>query len=146
MLHIPQHTPKPYVYATSWWNADTVDQYLRWAWLSLRLPCIHPAGGWAGGAACGRPAALGAARLPAAASATSAGAASSARRAPRAGAPPAARVADPPPARRPRCCLPLWPWRRDRSQPIWVSLSQGRAELYRDILQLELGNSPHLQE
>ena len=35
---------------------------------------------------------------------------------------------------------------RDRSQPIWVSLSQGRAELYRDILQLELGSSPYLEQ
>lgn len=35
---------------------------------------------------------------------------------------------------------------RDRSQPIWVSLSQGRTELYRDILQLELGNCPYLEE
>ncbi|PRW45747.1 chorismate lyase isoform B [Chlorella sorokiniana] len=63
MLHIPDPHSKAYVYATSWWNADTVDQYLR-----------------------------------------------------------------------------------DRSQPIWVSLSQGRTELYRDILQLELGNCPYLEE
>lgn len=35
---------------------------------------------------------------------------------------------------------------RDRSQPIWVSLSQGRTELYRDILQLEHGNCPFLEE
>lgn len=29
MLHIPDPHSKAYVYATSWWNADTVDQYLR---------------------------------------------------------------------------------------------------------------------
>ncbi|PSC72581.1 chorismate lyase [Micractinium conductrix] len=63
MLHIPDPHSRPYVYATSWWNADTVDDLLR-----------------------------------------------------------------------------------DRSQPIWVSLSQGRAELYRDILQLELGSSPYLEQ
>lgn len=38
------------------------------------------------------------------------------------------------------------PCRSDRSQPIWVSLSEGRTELYREILQLELGNSPYLEE
>ncbi|EFN54688.1 hypothetical protein CHLNCDRAFT_135316 [Chlorella variabilis] len=63
LLHIPDPHSKAYVYASSWWSADTVDQYLR-----------------------------------------------------------------------------------DRSQPIWVSLSQGRTELYREILQLELGNSPYLEE
>lgn len=31
MLHIPDPHSKAYVYATSWWNADTVDQYLRCA-------------------------------------------------------------------------------------------------------------------
>lgn len=31
MLHIPDPHSQAYVYATSWWNADTVDQYLRWA-------------------------------------------------------------------------------------------------------------------
>ena len=35
---------------------------------------------------------------------------------------------------------------RDRSQPIWVSLSEGRTELYREVLQLELGNCPVLEE
>ena len=35
---------------------------------------------------------------------------------------------------------------RDRSQPIWVSLSQGRAELYREILQVQYGSSPYLEE
>jgi chorismate lyase len=62
LLRIPDPRSKAYVYAASWWAADTVDQYLR-----------------------------------------------------------------------------------DRSQPIWVSLSQGRTELYREILQMELGNSPYLE-
>lgn len=35
---------------------------------------------------------------------------------------------------------------RDRSQPIWVSLSQGRAELYREILQVEYGSSAYLEK
>lgn len=34
MLHIPDPHSKAYVYASSWWNEDTVDQYLRYA-----LPC-----------------------------------------------------------------------------------------------------------
>ena len=29
MLHIPDPHSRPYVYATSWWNADTVDDLLR---------------------------------------------------------------------------------------------------------------------
>lgn len=62
LLHIPGPHSKAYVYATSWWNAATVDEYLT-----------------------------------------------------------------------------------DRNQPIWVSLSQGRTELYRDILQLELGHCPYLE-
>ncbi|GAB4816010.1 hypothetical protein N2152v2_003056 [Parachlorella kessleri] len=37
-------------------------------------------------------------------------------------------------------------WCRDKSQPIWVSLSRGRAELYREILAVEYGNSPYLEE
>ncbi|KAI3425032.1 hypothetical protein D9Q98_008410 [Chlorella vulgaris] len=63
LLHIPDPHSRAYVYASSWWSAATVDQYLK-----------------------------------------------------------------------------------DRSQPIWVSLSQGRTELYREILQLELGNCPFLEE
>lgn len=35
---------------------------------------------------------------------------------------------------------------RDRSQPIWVSLSQGRAELYREILEVQYGSSPYLEK
>eukprot|EP00887_Chlorella_sp_A99_P000027 scaffold16.g27.t1 len=35
---------------------------------------------------------------------------------------------------------------RDRSRPIWVSLSEGRAELYREILAVEYGNCPYLEE
>ncbi|KAL4419142.1 hypothetical protein ABPG77_002655 [Micractinium sp. CCAP 211/92] len=62
LLHIPDPHSKAYVYASSWWSAATIDEYLR-----------------------------------------------------------------------------------DRSQPIWVSLSQGRTELYREILQLELGHCPYLE-
>jgi len=35
---------------------------------------------------------------------------------------------------------------KDKQQPIWVSLSEGRAELYREILGVECGGNEYLEE
>jgi hypothetical protein len=35
---------------------------------------------------------------------------------------------------------------RDRSAPIWASLSAERRELYRDVLQVHHGSSPFLEQ
>ena len=60
---------------------------------------------------------------------------------------PAGCRAAPPPS---HCAAPRRRRRRrsrsDKSQPIWVSLSEGRTELYREILQLEHGNCPYLEQ
>lgn len=45
----------------------------------------------------------------------------------------------PPP---PPCAAPC----RDTSQPIWVSLSRERTEMYRQIIDLEYGESELLEE
>lgn len=39
----------------------------------------------------------------------------------------------------------LFPELRDKEVPIWVSLSEGRTELYRQIVELELGHSRWLE-
>lgn len=35
---------------------------------------------------------------------------------------------------------------KDKNQPIWVSLVKERAELYRELVQVEYGDSPYLEE
>lgn len=35
---------------------------------------------------------------------------------------------------------------RDKDQPIWVSLSRERTEMYREIIDLEYGHSVELEE
>lgn len=128
-LHIPDPHSKPYVYATSWWNAEEVESYLRWVpggdpWPGLGRSSASQGllGGrsWVGSSTVWKP--LGAAR--------------------RCRCLPCASPSFLPPVTALHPALPG----RDRSQPIWVSLSQGRAELYREILQVQYGASPFLEE
>jgi hypothetical protein len=133
LLHIPDPHSRAFVYAASWWSAATVDRYLRCAvpgrarqaTVDRCLGCAVPGRqvGWLAAArphtSCARSASPALPRL----------------------APVHAHALC-------RCCLDLCRrrCRRDRSQPIWASLSQERTELYREILTLEYGSCPFLEE
>jgi hypothetical protein len=176
LLHIPgapQPSSQAFVYATSWWNADTVDSYLRCAcgcvWVRWFPTAPGIAAGRRWGSAtylppCLRFALLACCCVPAACGTNpllALGVAGQAGRQPGRGQKnretggvtatslSLACTSLPPPTAR-CCCLParlpcFWCC-RDRSQPIWVSLSEGRTELYREILQLELGHCPYLEQ
>ncbi len=156
LLHIPDPHSKAYVYASSWWSAATIDEYLRRAGVAAaraRAALVHERGGDRRTGAQPRQ------RLPYGTYCDVQGGRGlvGLQTHPR---PPLQRCAlletghfEGPgglhlPCRRAQQPTPPLPHPlacRDRSQPIWVSLSQGRTELYREILQLELGHCPYLE-
>ena len=92
LLHLPEPLNRAFVYAASWWNADTVEEYLKYVECFFYSSFLQK---WIFSYHCGNY---------------------------------------------------LLSFCRDKNQPMWVSLSKERTEMYREILEVEYGDSPVLEE